>query len=84
MLRVSARLYIIYILIFKQNIMVLTFNLGTIQVLRQHVFDLFRPTHPPYQQMSAFLHTYLKHDVSISSYPPIPTHPPIYKYIFAL
>ena len=30
----------------------------------------FRPTHPSYQQMSAFLHTHLKHDVSISSYPP--------------
>ena len=47
-----------------------TVYLGTIQVLRQHVFDLFRPTHPPYQQTSAFSYTHLKHDVSISSYPP--------------
>ena len=31
----------------------------------------FRPTHPPYQQTSAFPYIHLKHDVSISSYPPI-------------
>ena len=37
-------------------------------VLHQHIFDLFRPIHPPYQQRSAFFHSLLKHDVSISSY----------------
>jgi hypothetical protein len=42
-------------------------HLGIIQVLRQHVFDLFQ-THPPYQQKLAFVHTHLRHDVNISSY----------------
>ena len=36
------------------------FDLGTIQVLLHHDFDLFWPTHPPYHQTSSFLIPTLK------------------------
>ena len=47
-------------------------SLGTIQVLRHHDFDLFWPTHPPYQQTPSFPIPTLN---MTSSFPH--THPPI-------
>ena len=46
-----------------------------VQVLRQHGFDLFWPTHPPYQQMSAFPIPTLNMTRAFSH-----THPPIYRF----
>ena len=64
--------------VFPAQILNFWSQFGTIQVLSQHALDIFRPTHQPYQQTSAFPYTHFKHDVSISSYPPT------YLYIFSL
>ena len=52
---------------------------GTIQVLRHHDFDLFWPTHPPYQQTSSFPIPTL---MMTSSFPH--THPPINIFFLSL
>ena len=44
---------------FSGAVSLVTFlKIGSIQILRNHVFELFRLTHSPYQQTSAFPHTH--------------------------
>ena len=63
---------IVYKVLFIKILRWALFMKGTIHVLRQHVLTFFRPTHSPYQQMSAFLIPTLN---MVSAFPH--THPPL-------